>query len=240
MRRALCLGLCSNMRISGGTDLRMTTEDHFLRTRGSGRDGASNAPLHEVNELCIDWLAGLAGGGDCTHICSLVAPLRPRLQTLRAHAIHRAARQPFLLVDLEFTDLEWWQAVRSNPERQWKSRAWPPGTPKRAAVELTRATLVTTWHILRSDMSVARVALGLQREVAELIVNLRLAMIERVAEHQFRHIRPRWEDRPWLWRKLFTAADSNDPQALRDFEIHALQLIAGEIIPRSTYADSSP
>jgi hypothetical protein len=65
--------------------------------------------------------------------------------------------------------------------------------------------------------------------VADIIVGLSLSDIELLVERRFRHVRPRWEDRPAVWRALLLAAESEDFRKKRDFDLYSLQLLTGDL-----------
>jgi hypothetical protein len=66
--------------------------------------------------------------------------------------------------------------------------------------------------------------------VAELIGALSMSEIERVAERRGRYVRPRWEDRPAVWHELIQAACSPDIRRTREFCLHGLQLLTGDLL----------
>ena len=190
-------------------------------------------PLHEVNERCLDLIALVAKLPPEDAPFAMVGPLRSLLRGTRPNLRRKAAHQPFALVDMEFRDADWWQAVKSRPSRAWKDRPWRALAPRRAAVQLAQTTLMLAWHMIRADAEATKVVFAMTREVAELIGSLRLSEIEVIALHQFRHVRPRWEERDEFWRELLIAAHGDDREAMRTLAIRALQLLAGESVPRS-------
>jgi hypothetical protein len=189
-------------------------------------------PLHEVNERCLDLVTLVSKLDPDEAPFAMIGPLRPLLRGIRPTVRRRAARLPFALVDIEFRDVEWWRAVVSNPAHLWKDRPWRTGSPKRAAIQLTHSTLMLAWHMSRSDSEATSIVFGMSREVAKIIAGLGLNDIETISERQFRHVRPRWEHQPEVWRELLVAAHRDDAAALRDFVVHALQLLTGTFVPR--------
>ncbi|MGH8237153.1 MAG: hypothetical protein ACREXP_09050 [Steroidobacteraceae bacterium] len=163
----------------------------------------------------------------------MIGPVRALLRGARQAVRGRAARQPFSLIDMEFRDLGWWQAVNSNPKRSWKDRPWRAVTPKRPTTQLAQTLLTSAWHMARADAEATAVVYGMSPKVAQLIAQLRLTDIESIAEYQYRQLRPRWEERPAVWRRLLVAAHADDVASMRSFTVYALQLIAGEMISRS-------
>jgi hypothetical protein len=70
--------------------------------------------------------------------------------------------------------------------------------------------------------------------VADVIASLSVTEIERVVEARFRHARPRWEDRPAVWERLFLSAEVEDYRRARDFNVYSFQLLMGELLPSVT------
>jgi hypothetical protein len=70
-------------------------------------------------------------------------------------------------------------------------------------------------------------------EVGDLIASLRFDQIDRIAEKRLRFVRPRWDDRPAVWRRLLLAARADDQKLMGEFNVHALQLLAGELMAPS-------
>jgi len=91
------------------------------------------------------------------------------------------------------------------------------------------------WHTLRARPEDAAL-LGVAPGVAQVIACLSLSDIDRIVERNFHHLRPRWEDRPGVWRALLLAAESEDFRKTRDFDLYSLQLITGDLWPAGTRA----
>lgn len=185
-------------------------------------------PLHELNERCIDLLVQ-AARTERPEAFPIVIQLRGILQGLSPEIRTRAARKAFLLVDLEFTNETWWQMLRSHPIRPAPLPSWRGSFPRGAAVPLARATLMFAWHSLRADRNAACL-LGMSPTVAMVIAGLSLTDIDRVVDRRFRYLRPRWEDRPAVWRQLLQAAQSTDIRRTRDVNLRGLQLLVGEML----------
>jgi hypothetical protein len=190
--------------------------------------GSFIRPLQEVNEHCITLLAA-AARAPRPGVFPLALELGDLLRASTPEVSARAARTPFLLVDLEFANDPWWHAVQNPQTRETPPPAWRGGFPRTAAIPLTRATLTLAWHVLRTHPQ-ARCLLGMSPPVAEVVVSLSLADLERIAARRFRHVRPRWEDRPGLWRQLLQSSHAPDIRRIRDFSLRGLQLIAGELL----------
>jgi hypothetical protein len=188
--------------------------------------------IEEVNATCLEVMVSTARSASTT-ATEFATEVWPPLLSASTAVKRRATQQRLPLAEMEFRNDAWWQAVKSDPQRTWQTSEHIFDAPKRAALRLARTTLILAWQSLNADRDVARVLFGMSTSVADTIAAMRFNEIELVAEHQCRHVRPRWEDRPWLWVKLIEAASANDPRAMREFHIHALQLLAGESLPRS-------
>ena len=131
---------------------------------------AALEPLSEVNECCLELLVQDArsarpGAFPLTvHLRELLSGLSPEIRT-------RAGRRSLLLVDLELSNVTWWQRLIEHPTRPPPVPPWRGGFPKARGVLLTRATLVVAWHSLRSDPS-AGCPMGMAPAVAPLIAGL--------------------------------------------------------------------
>jgi hypothetical protein len=141
-----------------------------------------------------------------------------------------AAARAFLLVDFEFGNIDWWTAVRQYPEKQFRGTAWRSPFPRRSAIPLTRATLTVAWQAIRTDPRTACVVLGIADQVAEIIGNLQITELDRIADRRHRHLEPRWADRPGVWRSLVLAASAPESTAMKRFDAYGLQLLTGGLM----------
>jgi hypothetical protein len=183
----------------------------------------------EVNARCLQMLIQSARSEKDDSI-GLVAELRDLFRNLDPAMLERAARQAFLLVDMEFRDGDLWHPARIRADRRMRSPPWAGAFPRPAAIQLARATLFHAWMSLRTDPLTAPVLLGMTPPVAEVVGNLTLEEIERIAQTRFRHVHPRWDDRIAVWRRLLIAAQTGDEELMREFHLHAVQLLTGEFV----------
>jgi len=190
------------------------------------------APICDINEQCLQMLveaAHVPSSGNEPFIHQLLA----LIATLDARTLSTAARFPFLLVDFGFRDPEWWSEITAGSEHDAGEATWPSPFPRTAAIALSRATLMLAWHTVRTDAEASVVLLGITPTVARLLRSQRLQDIDRIAEQHHRRIRPRWEDRPTVWRQLMFCAKSTEVDAAHDFVLHALQLTASAALPKA-------
>ena len=192
--------------------------------------GFSLTSIHEVNERCLELLA-YAARSERIPPYSLLYPIRDLFLEMTPELRKRAAARAFLLVDFEFRNLEWWTAIRKYPEKQFRGTAWRNPFPRRSAVPLTRATLMLAWQVIRADIRTATVILGIADEVAQIIGNLQLTELDRIADRRHRHLEPRWGDRPAVWRSLLSSAAAPDAPAMKRVDAYGLQLLAGDLVP---------
>jgi hypothetical protein len=143
---------------------------------------------------------------------------------LDAGAIERAARLPFVVVQVHFTDVEWWHAEPKPTEMS----QWPATVAKQLMGEL----LVFAWHTVKWDRRVARLALGMVPGVAEFIAALTPHQLDRIAADNYRALRLRWQDDAAFWTRLLEAARDDDEETLADIHLHAKLLLSGELIGR--------
>ena len=193
------------------------------------RDSAS--PLREVNAQCLHLLVDMARRPSASSR-DFIDEISGALCRLSASAQAAASCLPFLLVDMRFRDHEWWREVIAHPTITRRSPTWLVPFPRQATIKLARTTLVLAWHTTRTDRESAVVLLGISPSVANLLAQVPLYEIDRIAERQFRHLRPRWEDRPAVWTQMLDSALSGEKDSWQDFILRGLHLMAGEILPR--------
>jgi hypothetical protein len=184
--------------------------------------------VHELNERCIELLVNCARSSHPAPF-AIVNSVRDLLRTSSPSIRHKAAQRGFLLLDMDFADKDWWSALKHEPERRFRLTSGRESFPRRTAVPLARATLMTAWEGIRVDADAACIALGMLREVATVISTMQVTEFDAIAYRHFRRLTPRWADRPGIWRQLLLAAASEKTACTRDADLHALQLIAGDV-----------
>lgn len=181
----------------------------------------ARVPLEEINASFLQLLVDMARNtvrptGD------FIAPLRAALCDLPEPVTAIAARTPVLLLDLQFADATWWNAVATDASRVPPAARWLTSFPKARALKLARATLTLAWHLSRTDTAAEMILMGLTAPVSAIVGTLRFNQLDAIAERQFTHLRPRWEDRPRLWLQLLSG--NLDPLNASAFTLRALQL----------------
>jgi hypothetical protein len=198
-----------------------------IRITSYPRELSDLRPLYEINERCLELLVRAARTDRPTF--PLVCYLRELLCSVTPETRARAAHRPLLLIDMHLANGELWRAAKDRPDRPTPRPAWQGAFARPAAVQLARSTLSLAWHKVRVAPH-ELFLLGITTDVADAIAQLSITEIAAVAERYFRHIRPRWEDRPAVWRRLLLSAQSEDIRRSRDFNLYGIQLLTAELM----------
>lgn len=211
--------------------------------------------LAELNEQCLELICEQAAISAPRSRPGLLVELETLWGALDVRARRRAARCPFLLVDVGLERARcppWWEAPRTASAdtrapgaraldtaapAPWRlgvrDRDWP--TEPQAfftvprTVSVAQLVLAYAWHLARSERVAAQVFLGLSARCAEWVAGCTLRQVIQLAESEPQLLEPRWPDRHEAWRELLTAALGTESSALEHFRIRGLQLLAAEI-----------
>lgn len=181
--------------------------------------------LQEVNGRLIDLLV-LASQNPNASALPLALELSEVLEHMDPAARARAAASPFLLVDFGFRDAARWSGARGGAE---SVNACEGYFPHPQALELAQMTLILAWSLVRSNRDAAFVMLGVSPDCAEIIADLRLQELQRIAEERSAWIRPRWETRPDIWRELLGMANTVESPILSKFGALGLKFFFGDV-----------
>jgi len=187
--------------------------------------------IYEINERSIELLVQMARSA--ANSLMLPPAIRDLLRQAPPEARKRAAARAYTLIDLDFRNLPWWEAVRRSPEKQFTGHAGRKGLPKRSAVPLARTLLTATREAIRADTEIARLLFGIDSRVAEVLSGLQVADMDRIAAHQCSHLAFRWLDRPAVWRSLLLSAAKPAWIDKHLFDTHCLQLLSGDVLPHT-------
>jgi hypothetical protein len=194
--------------------------------------------LYAINERCLDLLVH-AARANRSDTFPLVNDLGDLLRNMTPETQARAAQRALQLVDMHFTDGHWWQMAKDYPSRPVPLPAWRGTFARVGGVQLAYATLSLAWHTARTTPHHQVGLVGMTREVSEIIAQLPITELNSLAERRFKHLRPRWEERPTVWRRLLVSSQSEDIRLARDFSLYDIQLLTAELISplgRSTSA----
>ena len=179
----------------------------------------------ELNERALDVLADMAQMTSTSRSLDLVCLYQDLWADLDTPARKRAARCPFLLVDVHFQSDAWWNWATAPRSHIGKDTVSLSPLPANLAKELMYETLVLAWHTARSDSCAANALLAMSPKVAATLARLGLRDIHHIATHHSHYLRPQWENLPLFWRHLLIAAHSDDNAALHEVHLHGLQLL---------------
>jgi hypothetical protein len=129
--------------------------------------------------------------------------------------------------DGEFQDLERWSRVRWGTE---SVEACAECFPRPEALELAHMTFMLAWSLVRSNRNAACTMLGLSPACASVIADLRLQDLQRIAVNHSAWIRPRWESRPDIWRRLLRTVDEPGLRPVATRSIRELYLFFGHVL----------
>jgi hypothetical protein len=193
--------------------------------RWKGRESLDLA--FELNQrtlkLLSDWAANREAAG---------WPLtleRELWSKLDAQAIARAARFPFVILDVHFLSEAWWREVIVGSKGAAASQAWSTAISQ----DLMSETLIFAWHTAKWDARVARMALGTVPAVATLIAALTPQQLATISREHSGALCLRWQDNSDFWTRLLFAARGGDEEVLAEIHLHAKLLLCGELILRS-------
>lgn len=193
--------------------------------------GPSLILVHQLNEHCLELLAGIAATKDAFNF-PLVADNRDLWARLYPEARKRAALMPFVILDLHFANEGWWRRVIDAPVAVCEPNA-TNGLPPEIGERLVQVTLMFAWQMARSDRTAAQVSFAMRPSVAAMIGELTPGQVRDIASRRSGDIGVRWADDRHFWRELLLAVEARDEEAIAELHLHAkLQLLGPLIYPR--------
>jgi hypothetical protein len=188
--------------------------------------------VHALNERCLELLTQLARGDRRRIDLVIVNQHLDLWRSLSATVRRRAARTPFLLMDLHFQNAEWWRSVAHSRPASRRTMILRAAFTGRIAGELMRETLMLAWSTVAFDRGAANIMLGMTPPVSGVLAALGPQDVERIAARHSEHLQPRWQDFPVFWGKLLSAARNGDDEQLHEAHLYGVQLIGSELLPR--------
>lgn len=195
----------------------MTEWQYLDAGQGGMLDDALCDPIVELNAEILETFAGTAIG------------LQWQWQALGTAARLRLAHCPFLLVDAGFARPELWASLPRVGVHEAMPLRMPFANRGSLTTPLLRRVLLLAWHMARANRTGARIALGMSGACASIVAGRRLADLEALAERRPAWIRPRWDDRPDVWRAWLSAAAQNSPRELERLQLWGLQMLAADV-----------
>lgn len=182
----------------------------------------------QLNEHLLDVLAeatrsGLSGGPEVlSGNAALLASMDPGARRC-------AAQIPIVLVDLNFSDEDWWQSA-AHASDDFKNGGAVFPVPWRWQPEATREVLMLAWPAVREDRAAASLMFGMSASVASVMAALVPRQLDYIGSHFCSEIQPRWGRAHGFWRRLLSAAIARNDASLAEIHLHALQLLGGEMM----------
>jgi hypothetical protein len=194
-----------------------------------GRD--SLELVYQLNERALTLLSGAITRGAGT--LPRLAQQREAWEALSPQAISRAARFPFVIVDIRFTDERWWQSVAANRQEAGQEDSTHERWPQEVTVPLVSEVLVFAWHTAKWDPCVARLTFGMLPGVVEVIAALTPQQLASTPLQHSEALALRWQADPDFWPGLLSAARGGDEEALADYHLHGKLLLSGALLEHS-------
>lgn len=182
----------------------------------------------QLNEHLLEVLAA-AARSELPGGTELIAGNSALLASMDPGARRYAARIPIVLIDLNFSDEDWWRsAVHASDDLKNESIGLP--VPLRWQPEATREVLMLAWSTVREDRAAASLMFGMSASVANLVAALVPRQMDYIGSHFCSEIQPRWGRAHGFWRRLLSAAIARNDASLAEVHLHALQLLGAEMM----------
>jgi hypothetical protein len=184
--------------------------------------------VRELNEHCVTALTRQAQVGSAIQP-TLFGKLKATWAQTTPKGARFAAAVPFLLADMGFGHPQLWETLsvhRGNAGPALGVQAFFTETQARV---LARGMLMLARTIARHHARHAGPLLGLDPRVSRLVAQLSLTQVEHLADHHYGQVKPRWENRPFIWGHLLQAAIAEDRDQLARFGLYGVQLLAGDL-----------
>ncbi len=194
--------------------------------RQSWLSAATLESMTEVNEEVLALLQAQCSAAGLQQ--PLIQDVSDLLLNLDAASMRRAAGTGILLVDAGFAQGSRWSDALIGAVNDRDDLASEPFFTGDAAVRMMRLVMTHAWHLAHSEPAAARLLLGLSAHNAVAIGGCSLTRLLGLAELHAQWLRPRWENRPRVWRDLLRTAAQGDAGALERLRVRGLQLLAAE------------
>lgn len=194
--------------------------------RQSWLSAATLESMTEVNEEALALLRAQCSAGG--HRAPLVQDVSDLLLNLDTASMRRAAGTAVLLVDAAFADGSRWSDAIGAAVNDRNLAASDPFFTVDTTVRVMRLVVTHAWHLARSEPAAARLLWGLSAANVAAIGATTLSRLTALAESRSHWLRPRWENRPRVWRDLLRAAAGGDAGALERLRVRGLQLLAAD------------
>lgn len=185
--------------------------------------------VHQINERCIGLLCDVAVADARPTALPIIAQNRDLWVHLGLEARQKTARIPFVIVDAQFKNEEWWRRAAESDARESEAEESLNGLPREASEHLMHELTIFAWQTARWDRTVAQMSLGMSPPVVELIAALTPQQVRAIATRDSQGMRVRWADDPRFWRDLLVAAKAGNDEKLAEIHLHAKLLLCSEL-----------
>ena len=133
----------------------------------------------------------------------------------------------YLLVDAGFAEPERWRrrAVRQVDDA---GQGYAPFFSIAAGAAVAQAVLTFAWHLARCQGAAARLLLAMPAGCVAELARHTLGEVRALALRNPHWLRPRWAQRPGMWREFLAAAASEDAAQLGRARLRGQRLLAAE------------
>lgn len=114
----------------------------------------------------------------------------------------------------------------------------PPFLPSDKAIELAHIMLTLAWTLSRQDTAAAAIVFGLGAAEAQWIQGFDVGDLPLVSKRISGGLRPRWLDRPRIWRELLRHPNGAQPHVPPPF-LRIVQRQLGEVRPATGVSRST-
>jgi hypothetical protein len=182
-----------------------------------------------LNERCLQWLADVAKA-EAAPALEMFRRNRDLWMMFDSRACARAARNPVVLLDCNFTRIDWWASVVGRGVRPVRSTVSQKCFIAEGAGLVLREILTEARTIAVAEPRAAHLIFGAPSIGVRVLASMSLADIDRIAADYFVELRPRWAERTIFWRNLLLAAIGETDDAMPKLYCHSLQLLGAEIL----------
>jgi hypothetical protein len=137
------------------------------------------------------------------------------------------AQMPFAVLDLRFSDAEWWMAILSHDGCQ-RPAGMVSQIPMRYAAEWARELLAMSLRTADRSRFAARLMFGMTARVADRIGAASDVPVGKLAPSLASGLRLRWGEAPKFWSAALAAVQSGKCEEEWRVHRHAFQLLHGE------------
>lgn len=184
-------------------------------------------PIYELNRQTLALLAESIDEGGAVDDFHAGTTVGRMLGDIDRSTRQQLALCPFLLLDASFGEPAKWKS--SEPAQDLIEAAQSECGCSARVIGLAQATCALSWHLVRTDQVAATLVLGVSRECAAVIAQSGVTELQEIAARlvQHRWFKPRWHDRPDVWRQLIHLAETTPRTPVAT---HGLQLFLSDLL----------